>query len=130
MERPGVIRWFGYAVGMRLPERYADWVLHDATSKHWRARHVLRSSVWIAPLCAAWLLLPGPLTLRLSLVLMASLVAYFYSCAYLEESVEHRLGKQGFPPGIGRQTRAAARAEADTEATARYIALYRSSPGS
>ena len=61
MERPSVLRWFGYAVGVRLPERYNDWALHDATSKHWRARFVLQRSIGIAPLCAVWLLLPGPI---------------------------------------------------------------------
>jgi len=128
MERPGVLRWFGYAVGIRLPDRYADWVLHDGTSKHWRARHVLRSSVGIVPLCTVWLLLPGPIGLRLSLVLMAALVAYFYSCAYMEESIEHRLGRHGFPHGTGRRVRAEAAEAAHAEVTARYIARYRTHP--
>ncbi|GAA4525045.1 DUF5313 domain-containing protein [Amycolatopsis samaneae] len=123
--RPGVFRWFWYAVGGRLPERYAPWVLHDMTGPHWKARHVARSTVGIAPLCLVWLLLPGPLTLRLSLVLMATLVAYFYSCAYMEESAEHRLTKHGFPHGTGKQRRAALAEAADTEAKARYIARYR-----
>src|SRR5436305_1446662 len=52
MERPGVLRWFGYAVGKRLPRRYNDWVLHDAPSKHWRARYVLQRSIRHVPLCA------------------------------------------------------------------------------
>ncbi|MCR6483585.1 DUF5313 domain-containing protein [Amycolatopsis sp. OK19-0408] len=125
MERPGVLRWFGYAVGVRLPERYNEWVLHDATSKHWRARYVLQRSVGIAPLCLVWLLVPVSIGLRLSLVLMAALVAYFYSCAYMDESVEHRLGRQGFPRHTGRQVRARAAAVKNAEATARYIARYR-----
>jgi hypothetical protein len=125
MDRPGLFRWFGYAVGVRLPERFSDWVLHDTTSKHWRARHVLRSSVGIVPLCLVWLLLPGPLGLRLSLVLMAALVAYFYSCAYMEESIEHRLARQGFEPGTGRRRRAEAAEAANAEVTARYLARYR-----
>ncbi len=127
MERPGVLRWSGYAVGVRLPDRYGEWVLHDATSKHWRARFVLQRSIGIVPLCLVWLLLPGPLGLRLSLVLMAALVAYFYSCAYMEESIEHRLGRHGFPHDTGRRTRAEAAAAANAEATARYIARYRTS---
>src|SRR4051812_39099499 len=102
MERPGVLRWFGYAVGVKLPDRYKDWALYDATSKHWRARYVLQRSVGIVPLCAVWLLLPGSIGLRLSLVLMAAPVAYFYSCAFLEESLEDRLGRPGFPPPAGR----------------------------
>jgi hypothetical protein len=125
MTRPGVLRWFWYAVGGRLPERYRDWVLHDTTSKHWKARHVLRSSVGIAPLCLVWLLLPGPIQLRLAIVLMAALVAYFYSCAYMEESIDHRLSRNGFPPGTGKRIRKEAFDAADAEAKARYIAIYR-----
>ena len=125
MERPGALRRLGYAVGVRLPERYNDWALHDATSKHWRARFVLQRSVGIAPLCAVWLLLPGSIWLRLSLVLMAALVAYFYSCAYMEESVEHRLGRQGFPHNTGRRLRAEAAEAKNAEVTARYLARYR-----
>jgi uncharacterized protein DUF5313 len=125
MTRPGVLRWFWYAVGGRLPERYRDWILHDTTSKHWKARHVLRSSVGIAPLCLVWLLLPGPIQLRLAIVLMAALVAYFYSCAYMEESIDHRLSRNGFPPGTGKRIRKEAFEAADAEAKARYIAIYR-----
>jgi len=127
MERPGVLRWFGYAVGVRLPDRYKDWALHDATAKHWRARYVLQRSVGIAPLCLGWLLVPGSLWLRFSLVVMAALVAYFYSCAYMEESIEHRLGRQGFPHHTGRRIRAAAAEAKNADVTARYIARYRTS---
>ncbi|SEO99918.1 DUF5313 domain-containing protein [Amycolatopsis saalfeldensis] len=129
MTRPGVLRWFWYAVGGRLPERYRDWILHDTTSKHWKARHVLRSSVGIAPLCLVWLLLPGPIQLRLAIVLMAALVAYFYSCAYMEESIDHRLSRNGFAPGTGKRIRKEAFDAADAEAKARYIAIYRQHSG-
>nr|WP_245589723.1 DUF5313 domain-containing protein [Amycolatopsis balhimycina] len=125
MERPGVLRWIGYAVGVRLPVRYNEWARYDATSKHWRARYVLQRSVGIVPLCAVWLLMPGPISLRLLAVLMAALVAYFYSCAYMEESVEHRLGRQGFPHNTGRRLRAEAAEAANAEVTARYLARYR-----
>lgn len=127
-DRPGVLRWFWYAVSGRLSERYRDWLLHDATSKHWKARHVLRATVGIAPLCLVWLLLPAPLGLRLAIVLMAALVSYFYSCAYMEESIDHRLSRNGFPPGTGKRIRREKAAEANTEATARYIAAYRQNP--
>ena len=88
---------------------------------------MLQRSVGIVPLCLVWLLLPGSIWLRLSLVLMAALVAYFYSCAYMEESIEHRLGRQGFPHNTGRRIRAAAAEAKNAEVTARYIARYRTS---
>lgn len=123
--RPDPARWLWYAMGGRLPERYRTWVLHDITTGTWRWRHLARSTVLIAPLSAVWLLMPGTLGLRLSLVLMAVLVAYFYSFAYMEESAEHRLTKNGYPSGTGQETRDAATAEAESEIRARYIARYR-----
>jgi hypothetical protein len=104
---------------------YRRWVLHDATTRTWILRHAARSSVLLVPLCSVWLLLPAPLTLRLPMVLLAALVGYFYSFAYIEESVEHKLGKHGYANGTGKQVRAAARAELDKEVFERYVARYR-----
>lgn len=124
-DRPGPVQWLWYAVGGRLPQAYREWVLRDVTARTWMWRHAARSTVLLAPLCSAWLLLPGPLGLRLPLVLLAALVGYFYSLAYAEESVEHRLSKYGYPRGTARRTRAAARAERDADLHERYLARYR-----
>ncbi|MEU3269976.1 DUF5313 family protein [Saccharomonospora sp. NPDC006951] len=124
--RPGPARWVWYALGGRLPAAHRAWVLHDLTTRAWMWRHACRSTVMLAPLCSVWLLLPGPLGLRLPLVLMAALVGYFYSFAYAEEGAENRLTKHGYPYGTGRRTRAAARAEGRQSAHERYLARYRS----
>jgi hypothetical protein len=125
LTRPNPVRWVWYAVGGRLPVTYRRWVLHDATTRTWILRHAVRSSVLLVPLCSVWLLLPAPLTLRLPMVLLAALVGYFYSFAYIEESVEHKLAKHGYANGTGKQVRAAARAELDKEVFERYVARYR-----
>lgn len=124
-DRPNPPQWLWYAVGGRLPAEKREWVLHDVTSRTWVWRHAARSALLIVPLSAVWLLLPGPLWLRLCLVLMAVLVGLFYSMAYMEESAEHRLAKHGYAYGTGRQTRAAAADEREAEARERYIARYR-----
>lgn len=127
-ERPDPLRWLWYALGGRLPARYRDWVLHDLTTARWAWRHLARSSVLLVPVCAVWLLLPGPAWLGVALVVLAALVGYLYSFAYAEESAEHRLVRHGYPHGTGRQVRAAARAEADREVHQRYAARYRQLP--
>ncbi|MFC4004709.1 DUF5313 family protein [Prauserella oleivorans] len=127
--RPNPIQWLWYSVGGRLPERLAPWVLRDATSRAWRWRLAARSSVVVLPLAAVWLLLPGPIGLRLALSLMALLVGYFYSQAYGDESVELRVAKHGYEYGVARAMRRAAEDEADAEARARYNARYRSGSG-
>ncbi|MDQ0381592.1 DUF5313 family protein [Amycolatopsis thermophila] len=123
--RPNPLRWLWYAIGGRLPERHRTWVLHDVTARTWLWRHAARAAVLLLPLMLVWLLLPGPLTLRLSLVLMAGLVGFFYSLVYAEESGENRLRKHGYPYGTGRQVRRAAKDEAERAVKERYIARYR-----
>ncbi|WP_197319870.1 DUF5313 family protein [Saccharomonospora sp. NB11] len=125
LQRPRPHRWLWYALGGRLPERYREWVLHDVTCSTWLWRHGLRTTFLVGPLSALWLLLPGPLGLRLSLVLLAVLVGYFYSFAFAEENVEHRLAKHGYDYGDGRRIRAAAKAEAEADVRERYLARYR-----
>lgn len=124
--RPNPLQWLWYALGGRLPEQHRTWVLHDVTAKTWLWRHAARASVLLLPLMLVWLLLPGPLTLRLSLVLMAGIVGFFYSLVYAEESVENRIRKHGYPYGTARKVRAEAKEEAEREIKERYIARYRS----
>lgn len=109
--RPGVALWLWHALGGRLPERYHEWVLHDATTGTWVLRHAARRAVALAPLLLVWLLLPGSVWLRVALVLMATLVGFFYVFAYIEESCERRLAKHGYPPGTGKRIRAQRAAE-------------------
>ncbi|NIH80670.1 DUF5313 family protein [Amycolatopsis viridis] len=123
--RPHPFLWLWYAIGGRLPDEHRTWVLHDVTTRSWLWRHAARASVLLLPLMLVWLLLPGPLTLRLSLVLMAGLVGFFYSLVYAEESGENRLRKHGYPYGTGRQVRTQARDEAEREVKERYLARYR-----
>jgi hypothetical protein len=115
-----------YAAGGKLPDELSEWVLHDVTARSWVWRHAARSTVLVGPLAAVWILLPGPLGLRLAMCLMAALVGYFYSFAYLEPSCEHRVAKHGYPYGSAKATRDAARNQAEHDQQDRYLARYRS----
>lgn len=124
-QRPNPAQWIWYSLGGRLPDGCREWVLHDTTSRTWVLRHAARTTVLLGPLMAVWLLLPGPLWLRLLLVLMAGLVGYFYSFVYMEEAAENRLAKHGYPRGTGKRMRRQAHAEEDELARQRYLARYR-----
>ena len=126
MQRPNPIQWLWYAVGGRLPERLAPWVLHDVTARTWVLRHAARGAVVLAPIAAACLLLPGPLGLRLAMVLLVAIVGVYFSLSYVDESCELRAVKHGYEHGIARATRDARNAEAEEAARARYAAQYRS----
>ncbi|MDR7300184.1 DUF5313 family protein [Haloactinomyces albus] len=104
--RPNPLQWVWYAYGGKLPDRYAEWVLHDVTCRTWVLRQLARALTQLAPLCVVILLLPGPLWIRLMSVLLGLLVGVFYSLSAMVETTEHRVIKHGHPPGIGRETRA------------------------
>jgi hypothetical protein len=109
--RPNPLQWVWYAFGGKLPDRCAEWVLHDVTCRTWALRHLARAMVQLAPFCLVLILvLPGPLWISLSAVLLGVLVGLFYSVCYMVETCEHRVIKHGHPPGIGRDTRAMYRA--------------------
>ncbi|CAM02690.1 hypothetical protein A8924_3807 [Saccharopolyspora erythraea NRRL 2338] len=103
--RPNPAQWVWYAFGGRLPDRYAEWVLHDVTCRTWLLRHVARALTQMLPFCALVLLLPGPLWIRLTSIALGLMVGLFYSLCFAVEMAEHRVIKHGYPPGIGRQTR-------------------------
>jgi hypothetical protein len=102
--RPSPAQWVWYAFGGRLPDRHAEWVLHDVTCRTWVLRHIARALTQMAPFCLL-VLLPGPWSIRLSAVALGLLVGLFYSVCFMNEMAEHRVIKQGYPPGIGRETR-------------------------
>ncbi|GAB2674477.1 hypothetical protein GCM10027271_39230 [Saccharopolyspora gloriosae] len=102
--RPNPALWVWYAFGGRLPDRCAEWVLHDVTCRTWVLRHVARALTQLSPFCLL-VLLPGPWSIRLTAVGMGLFVGLFYSLCLMGEACEHRVIKHGYPPGIGRETR-------------------------
>jgi hypothetical protein len=128
MQRPNPFQWLWYAVGGRLPARLAPWVLHDVTARTWVWRHAARGLVLLAPIAAACLLLPGPLGLRLAMVLLVAIVGVYFSLSYVDESCELRAVKHGYEHGIARATRDARDEGAKAEAQARYEDRFRTDP--
>lgn len=128
MERPNPIRWLWYAVGGTLPARLAPWVLHDVTTRTWALRHAARGAVVLAPIAGACLLLPGPIGLRLAMVLLVAIVGGYFSLSYVEESAELRAVKHGYEHGIARATRDARNEKTEAAARERYATNFRPSP--
>ncbi|WP_312858450.1 DUF5313 family protein [Pseudonocardia pini] len=125
--RPNVVRWVLYAWGAGLPGRHREWVLHDVTTPTWRLRHLARATTQLAPFAVLlYVLLPGQPWVRAMAVLAGLLIGYFYSCAYMAESAEHRAVKAGYPRGTAAGLRAEADADGRKEAQERYEARWRS----
>ncbi len=124
--RPGPLRWFWYALGGGLPPRYRDWVLHDVTARTWWLRQIVRALVQALPVgLAVGLLIPGSVVIRVLAVLGGVAVAMIYVVAFLEEAVEHRAIKAGFPRGHAKAVREAARQPERDAAARRYDERYR-----
>ncbi len=125
--RPGPLRWVWYALGGGLPPRYREWVLHDVTARTWWARQVARALlVQALPVAVVvCLLIPGSLAIRLMAVLGGVFVAMIYVVAFLDEAVEHRAMKAGYPRGFARGLRDAATQPERDAAARRYDGRYR-----
>ena len=128
MKRPNPAQWLWYAVGGRLPAHLAPWVLHDVTARTWALRHVARGGVVLTPIAAGCLFFPGPLGLRLAMVLLVAIVGVYFSLSYVDESCELRAVKHGYEHGIARATRDARKGVKEEAERARYAANFRTRP--
>ena len=125
--RPGPLRWLWYAMGGGLPPRYREWVLSDATRDSWRLRQFGRAFVQMAPVAVLiMLLVPGPLWIRLAAILLGWLVGLQYALYFVDDAVERRVLKAGYPVGAAQAARDALHADERAAAAARYAARYRS----
>jgi len=117
-----------YAVGGRLPARLAPWVLHDVTARTWVLRHAARGCVVLTPIAAGCLLVPGPIGLRLAMILLVAIVGVYFSLSYVDEGCELRAVKHGYDHGIARATRDARKHEEEAAEREWYDANFRAEP--
>jgi uncharacterized protein DUF5313 len=124
--RPGPLRWLWYALGGGLPPRYRGWVLHDVTARTWWLRQIARALMQALPVgLVVGLLIPGSLVIRVLAVLGGVFVAMIYVLAFIDEAVEHRAVKAGFPRGYAKAMREAAQQPERDAAARRYAERYR-----
>lgn len=124
--RPGPARWLWYALGGGLPPRYREWVLYDASCDRWALRHFVRACVQmslVAPLVLV--LVPGPVWVRMTALLLGFLVGLQYALWFVDGAVERRVRRAGYPAGAAQAAREALHADERAAAAARYAARYR-----
>lgn len=121
------MRWVLYAWGAALPARHREWVLFDVTTRTWRLRHLARATAQLAPFAVLlYAFIPGQSWVRVMAVVGGLMIGYFYSCAYMAESAEHRAVKAGYPRGSAAGLRAEGDSEGRREAQRRYEDRWRS----
>lgn len=126
VNRPNPALWLWYAVGGKLPNRYREWVLHDATAPTWLVRHVVRRLVVIVPILAVlYVVLRVWLQFDLMLVLiglgLGMYAGLYYSLIFCTHSVDSRVTRHGYPDQYASQVRKALK-EAERQ---RYNAAWR-----
>jgi Family of unknown function (DUF5313) len=121
--RPGPIRWLWYAVGGTLPAAHHGWVLYDLTCGTWVFRHLARVQVMFSGWWLA-LLVPGPWSLRFSMVALGYLLSMYFSFSFMEDACERRLIKHGFPAGLNRTIREESSVDQRAELAVMYTAYY------
>ena len=121
--RPSPVKWLWYAVGGSLPAAYQQWVLYDLTCRTWVWRHLARVQVMLS----VWLLalfVPGPLELRVSMVMLGYFISLYFSISFMEDACERRLVKHGFPAGLNRTIREESTVDQRAELAEMYTAYY------
>ncbi|MEV6233393.1 DUF5313 family protein [Saccharopolyspora shandongensis] len=128
VKRPNPGWWLYYQFGGRLPERYREWVLRDATCKSWVLRVLIRGLLQIAPLGAALFVgfgvLGGSWPIAGGALLLGVLVVARIVLTSAVDNVDARLVRYGYPPGHG----SAVRRQRDAHAAERYRAVWRQAP--
>src|ERR1700731_3458629 len=128
MSRPNPLLWIWYTFSGRLGPRYREWVLHDVTCRTRWLRQTVRAGVQIAGPAAGG---SGGLTsLGMGVVVVGgvacgALLGLWYSLAYIDQTGDRRLVKNGYEPGTLKR---ALRERYDREhgdQIVRYLQTYR-----
>lgn len=97
-EKPPLGGLIHYLLGGTLPPRYNEWVSNDLTGPGWRVRQALRPFFLMIPFAVVFALLPGPLNVRVTIVvflLLSGIGMGFATSGYFRN---RRLEQHGFPP--------------------------------
>jgi hypothetical protein len=130
--RPNPAQWLWFAFGGRLPLRYREWALRDATSRTWLLRFAARAMIRMAPLVLGalvvlWLVDAKP-GLAVASVALGLIVGTYFSMSYAVERTDQQLLTYGYPRGtaeVARQRRSGAKYQAQRE---RYERNWRQPP--
>ncbi|HEY2700693.1 MAG TPA: DUF5313 family protein [Pseudonocardiaceae bacterium] len=129
VKHPNPILWIWYCFGGRLPERYRDWVVRDATARTWLFRAVVRGLVQVTPFAAVFVVLVVVFAHSWLIAIVGVVIGIGamlpYSLAYAEHSVNARLGAYGFPADHASNLRKARYKAEHADEDERYRATWR-----
>ncbi len=100
MKTPTLRQRFAYDIGRALPEDLHEWVLHDLTGHGAMERYLVRFLLPIIPFFALVLLFPGPMILKIGMILMMTVPLVVFTVALSYVWRRYRLGQHGLDPGL------------------------------
>lgn len=98
--RPNLLQRIRYAFGRQLPIEMQDWVREDILGPGAVRRYLLRWNLPILPLLALFLLIPGPIWIPISMILLLLLPWTYFSVALMMVWQRHRLQQHGLDPEL------------------------------
>ncbi|EGD55223.1 DUF5313 family protein [Gordonia neofelifaecis] len=99
-ERPGFLQKIGYLLGRPLPASMRDWVLEDLTGPGHIRRYVIRGLIPVIPLFVAFLFIPGPLWVKLGMVVLLLIPFLYFQIALSRVYRRHLLVNNGLDASL------------------------------
>ncbi len=103
---PSAGRKMLFALGVRLPDRYRQWVRHELTDAGWRSRLTLRHLLVMLPIAAALAALPGALWIHIAVPALFLICSVGIVAMYADDIRVSRLRRYGLEapndPDLGR----------------------------
>ncbi|MFC4606185.1 DUF5313 family protein [Rhodococcus kronopolitis] len=99
--KPNLGQYLRYLVGGVLPESMQDWVRNDLVGRGAMTRYVLRFTIPLIPLFAAfYLLIPGERWIPLAMMALLLFPVLYFAIALMNIYRRHRLLAHGLDPEL------------------------------
>lgn len=98
--KPNALQYAGYVCGRTLPAEMRDWVQNDLVGPGATRRYLVRGIIPLLPLLALFLLIPGPLWIIGSMMLLLLIPYVYFLIALTYVYRRHRLLSHGLDPAL------------------------------
>jgi uncharacterized membrane protein len=95
---PSAGRKLLFALGLRLPDRYREWVRHELTDAGWRGRLTTRHLLVTLPVAAVLALLPGAPWIRIMVPALFLICSVGIVAMYADDIRVSRLRRHALEP--------------------------------
>ncbi|TQM29532.1 DUF5313 family protein [Nocardia bhagyanarayanae] len=100
MNKPTFGQRIAYDLGRELPEELHEWVVHDLVGHGAMERYLVRFIVPIIPFFALVLLFPGPMPLKIGMIVMMIVPLVIFTVALSYVWRRFRLIQHGLSPDL------------------------------